>query len=84
MTKTQFKNMAKYKFLRFQNQKKAYLQRFSFRGFMDSMTDEDRVLGELLRQIDDDILYQDKIIMGRFKRRFNNWVLYSSIQFFKR
>lgn len=83
MTKTQFKNMAKDKFLRFQNQKKVYLLRFQNSAFIASKTHEDSVLKELLNA-DDPIFYENKMLMQIFKKRYNNWVPKSSIEFFKK
>jgi hypothetical protein len=75
LSKAQFKNMAKDKFLRFQYQRKSYLQRFTWEGYDPvNATHEDLVLKELLDGVEDLLFYENKETMKIFKRRYNNFI----------
>lgn len=68
--------MAKDKYLRFLNQKKEYLRRFTAwdSGYeVKDPSEEDLTMKALLEGLDQNLFYDHKILMNRFKKRYANF-----------
>ena len=65
--------MAKNKYLRFQNQRKIYLGRFFLLSEYINISPEDLLLKEFLTNIDENLFFDNKLLMFRFKKRYANF-----------